>query len=100
MKQDSWSIVVHVLYSMRQFYFDVMDRVRACAYNQTESSCRIAAFVSAGGGLLTMTKLMILHYDSGGSWMYAASPVIQTEIHATLPREPHNTEKYSAHVSQ
>lgn len=67
MKQDSWSIVVHVPHSMRQFYSDVMDMVGACAYNRTDSSCRIAAFVSARGGLLTMAKLMILHYDPGGS---------------------------------
>lgn len=32
--------------------------------------------------------------------MYAAPPVIQTEIHATLPRELHNTEKYSAWVAE
>lgn len=67
MKQDSWSIVVHASHSMRKLYFDAMDMVGACAYNRTGSSCRIAAFVSAGSGLLTMAKLMILHYDPGGS---------------------------------
>jgi len=32
--------------------------------------------------------------------MYAAPPVIQTEIFAALPRELHNTEKYSAWVKE
>src|SRR5574340_663737 len=32
--------------------------------------------------------------------MYAAPPVIQTEIFATLPGELHNTEKYSAWVME
>ena len=32
--------------------------------------------------------------------MYAAPPVIQTAIFATLPKELHNTEKYSARVKE
>ncbi len=32
--------------------------------------------------------------------MYAAPPVIQTEIFTTLPNVLHNTEKYSAWVKE
>ena len=32
--------------------------------------------------------------------MYAAPPVIQTEVFTTLPKELHNTEKYSAWVAE
>ena len=32
--------------------------------------------------------------------MYAAPPVIQTEIFTALPKELHNTEKYSAWVAE
>ena len=32
--------------------------------------------------------------------MYAAPPVIQTEVFTTLPKELHNTEKYSPWVAE